>query len=149
MSTVRDLRESSESAVRRRKTLLVAAVLVALLVILFWRAVFLGEKLLPADIAYTDPLYFCHAPAEFTKPHNILLYDQAYWFYPWRVQVVCALRQGFLSLWDPDIYCGTPLLAKDQPTLFCPHRLARTLSSGLHLLYLRAGGHRAGGCLRY
>ena len=120
MSTVRDLRESSESAVRRRETLLVAAALLALLAVFFWRAVFLGEKLLPADIAYTDPLYFCHAPAEFTKPHNILLYDQAYQFYPWRVYVSRALRQGFLPLWDPYIYCGTPLLAKDQPALFYP-----------------------------
>jgi len=120
VSAVRDLRESSESAVRRRETLQVAAVLVALLSIFFWRAVFLGEKLLPADIAYTDPLYFRHAPTEFTKPHNVLLYDQAYQFYPWRVYVSRALRQGFLPLWDPYVYCGTPLFAKDQPALFYP-----------------------------
>ena len=81
---------------------------------------FLGEKLLPVDIAYTDPLYFCHAPGGFTKPHNILLYDQAYQFYPWRVYVSRVLRQGVLPLWDPYIYCGTPLMAKDQPALFYP-----------------------------
>jgi len=117
---VRRILQSKTITGHRWETLQVSVLLLALLTIFFWKAIFLGRKLLPADIAYTDPVYFCHAPSEFTKPHNILLYDQAYQFYPWRVYVSQALRQGFLPLWNPYVYCGTPLVAEDQPAVFYP-----------------------------
>jgi len=105
---------------RRWETVQVSLLLLALLVIFFGKAILLGRKLLPVDIAYTDPVYLRYAPAEFTKPHNILLYDQAYQFYPWRVYVSQALRRGFLPFWNPYVYCGTPLMAEDQPAVFYP-----------------------------
>lgn len=105
---------------RRWETLQVSLVLLALLVVFFWRPLLTGRKLLPVDIAFTDPLYGGHAPTDWVKPYNILLYDQTYQFYPWRVYVSQALRQGYLPFWNPDVYCGVPLLAEDQPAVFYP-----------------------------
>jgi hypothetical protein len=103
-----------------REILWVSLLLLALLVVFFEEALFTGRKLLPADIAYTDPVFSDSAPAGFIKPHNVLLYDQAYQFYPWRVYVSQVLRQGSLPFWNPYTYCGTPLLAEDQPAVFYP-----------------------------
>ncbi|MBM4428729.1 MAG: YfhO family protein [Chloroflexi bacterium] len=100
--------------------MLVSLFLLTLLLLFFWRAVFLGRKLLPADIAYTDVIYEPYAPAGFTKPHNLLLYDQAYQFYPWRVYAWRTIRQGSIPFWNPYIYCGAPFLAVDQPGVFYP-----------------------------
>jgi hypothetical protein len=117
---VRRTLQSKEIMARRWETVRVSLLLLTVLVIFFGEAMFLGRKLVPADIAYTDPVFLPHAPAEFAKPHNILLYDQAYQFYPWRVYVSRALRQGFLPFWNPYVYCGTPLMAEDQPAVLYP-----------------------------
>jgi hypothetical protein len=98
----------------------VAALLLVLLAVFFGRALFTGRKLVPADLAFTDPVYIAHAPAEFTTPHNVLLYDQAYQFYPWRLYATQALRQGSLPLWNPYVYCGAPFMAEDQPAVLYP-----------------------------
>jgi hypothetical protein len=103
-----------------RETAQVSLLLLALLAIFFWRAVFLGRKLVPMDLAYTDPFYLPYAPQGFTQPHNALLYDQAYQFYPGRAFTLEALRQGFLPFWNPYIYCGTPYLAEEEPAIFYP-----------------------------
>ena len=121
---------------RHWETLQIAVLLLALLVAFFSRAIFHGRKLVPADIAYTDPVYVGHAPAEFTTPHNILLYDQAYQFYPWRVYVTRALREGALPLWNPYVYCGAPFMAEDQPAvLYPPNVLSYVLSPPDALLF--------------
>ncbi len=105
---------------RHWEALAVASLLLVLLSIFFGKAALEGGKLLPADIAYTDPIYLGYAPIEFTKPHNILLYDQAYQFYPWHVYASEALKQGFLPFWNPYVYCGAPLMAADQPAVLYP-----------------------------
>jgi hypothetical protein len=103
-----------------RETLQVSLLLLVLIAIFFGDALFTGRKLLPADIAFADPVFAEQAPAGFDKPHNVLLYDQAYQFYPWRVYVSRVLRQGSLPFWNPYTYCGAPLLAEDQPAVFYP-----------------------------
>jgi hypothetical protein len=108
---------------RRWEALQVFLLLLALLAIFFGEALFTGRKLLPADIAYLDPVFRSQAPPGFTQPHNVLLYDQAYQSYPWRVQTAQALSQGSLPFWNPYIYCGSPLLAEDQPAVFYPLNL--------------------------
>jgi hypothetical protein len=132
MSTVRrtptlraqaDVEQQKQVVARRWETVWVSLVLLTLLVVFFWKPLFLGLKLVPADIVYTDPLFYPHAPAGFVKPHNVLLYDQAYQFYPWRVLVSQMLRQGTLPFWNPYTYCGAPLLAEDQPAVFYPLNL--------------------------
>jgi hypothetical protein len=105
---------------RRCEAVQVLLLLLALLAVFFGKAIFTGRKLLPADIAYLDPVFRSQAPPGFTEPHNVLLYDQAYQSYPWRVQIAEALSQGSLPFWNPHIYCGSPLLAEDQPAVFYP-----------------------------
>jgi len=118
-----DVVQREEVVARRRETMWVSLVLLTLLAIFFWKPLFLGLKLVPADIVYSDPLYYPHAPAGFVKPHNVLLYDQAYQFYPWRVLISQTLREGTLPFWNPYTYCGAPLLAEDQPAVFYPLNL--------------------------
>jgi hypothetical protein len=110
------------SAAERRhgEAVRVALLFLMLLAVFFWRAIFLGQKLVPGDIVYSDPVYAGYAPPGFTTANNTLLYDQAYQFYPWRVYTVRTLQQGTLPLWNPHIYCGTPFLAADQPAVFYP-----------------------------
>jgi hypothetical protein len=123
-------------AARRRETLWVSALLLALLVLFFGEAIFGGRKLLPADIAFTDPVFALQAPAEFAGPHNVLLYDQAYQFYPWRAYSSTAIRRGWLPFWNPYIYCGAPFLAEDQPAVFYPvNLLSYALSPADALLF--------------
>jgi len=98
----------------------VAAFLLLLLAVFFGQALFTGRKLVPADIAFTDPVYAAHAPDGLAGPHNVLLYDQAYQFYPWRLYSAQALRQGFIPLWNPYVYCGAPFMAEDQPAVLYP-----------------------------
>ena len=105
---------------RAWETVRVSLVLLALLGILFWKPILQGRKLVPADIAYNDRLYFGYVPPELSELHNILQYDQAYQFYPWRVFVAQCLRQGYLPFWNPYVYCGVPLLSEDQPAVFYP-----------------------------
>jgi len=85
------------AAARRWETLQVSLLLLVVLVIFFGKAIFTGQKLLPADIAYADPVCLGHAPTGFAQPHNILLYDQAYQFCPWRVYLAGA-ASGILAV---------------------------------------------------
>jgi len=110
-------------AARRWETLQVSALLLALLACFFHKALLTGQKLLPADIAYADPVFSSYAPSGYAGPHNVLLYDQAYQSYPWRVYASRALQKGFVPLWNPYIYCGAPLLAEDQPAVLYPLNL--------------------------
>jgi hypothetical protein len=98
----------------------IAALWLVLLAVFFGQALFTGRKLVPADIVFTDPIFAGYAPDGLTTPHNVLLYDQAYQFYPWRLYSTQALRQGFLPLWNPHVYCGAPFMAEDQPAVLYP-----------------------------
>ena len=102
------------------ETLQISLILATLLIVFFWKPILQGRKLLPADIAFNDAAYSGHVPVEHATPHNSLLYDQAYVFYPWRVFVSQAVRQGYLPFWNPYVYCGVPLLSEDQPAVFYP-----------------------------
>jgi len=68
-----------------REVVLAALLLTALLLLLFWPAIFAGRALLPTDLIYQlDPLWQPLAPKGFTFPGNQLLIDQVYQFYPWK-----------------------------------------------------------------
>ncbi len=128
MDTVRRMTRMDQAATdsrgqvisRAKETLQVSLILSALLAVFFCKPILQGRKLLPADIAFNDAVYSGHVPAEHAVLHNILLYDQAYQFYPWRVFVSQAVRQRYLPFWNPYVYCGVPLLSEDQPAVFYP-----------------------------
>ncbi|MBC7262844.1 MAG: YfhO family protein [Chloroflexi bacterium] len=90
---------------------------------LFWEAILLDRPLLPVDILYRDPVFRAHAPEDFEGPSNILLFDQAYVFYPWRAYAQRMFCSGRLPLWNPYTYCGIPFVAEDQEAVFYPLNL--------------------------
>ena len=97
--------------------------LVVLLCVYFWPVALGGQALLPADLVYRDPVWQAQAPAGFVAPHNSLLLDQVYQFYPWRLLAQKELGQGRLPLWNPYEMAGTPLVANDQSAVFFPINL--------------------------
>ena len=59
--------------------------------------------------------------------HDVLFTGRAYllrdiltFFHPWQFAVREAVRGGHLPLWNPDTYCGIPLLANLQSGFFYP-----------------------------
>ncbi len=44
-------------------------------------------------------------------------------FYPWRLFAARTLHQGFLPLWNPYQFCGTPFVANSQSAVFYPLNL--------------------------
>ncbi len=99
------------------------AVLAAVLVLLFWRALFTDRVLAPADIVFRTPFFADAAPAGFTRPANPLLYDQAYQFAPWRLFARQSLLAGRLPLWNPYSLAGAPFIATQQSAVFYPINL--------------------------
>jgi len=105
-----------------------SCLLAALLVIFFWRAVFLGESWVPCDLIYElDPVWRSHAPAEFTAPGNRLLGDGVYFFYPWQVELQRALAERRVPLWTSTINNGQPLLGNGQINFWDPFWLIARL----------------------
>ncbi len=99
------------------------AILAAVLVLLFWRALFTDRVLAPADIIFRTPFFADAAPAGFTRPANPLLYDQAYQFAPWRRFTRESLLAGHLPLWNPYSLAGAPFIATQQSAVFYPINL--------------------------
>ncbi len=55
---------------------------------------------------------------------DILYYrDLMFQYYPWQSVVNQAIRSGHLPFWNPDVYCGTPLLANIQTSVFYPPKI--------------------------
>ncbi|MFQ6100908.1 MAG: YfhO family protein [Anaerolineae bacterium] len=102
--------------------------LMALLVVFFWRAVFLGESLLPVDLIYElDPVWQSHAPPGFTAPGNRLLSDQVYMFYPWKAELRRRFSERQVPLWTPSINCGQPMMGNGQAGVWDPFWLLASL----------------------
>ncbi len=99
--------------------LLPPTVLLLLPCLLLWRVVFLHEAFVPADLLRdVAPWHTTGAPAPI--PWNPLMWDGVAEFYPWRLFAAEALRQGWLPLWNPHQFCGTPFVANSQSAVFYP-----------------------------
>ena len=107
-----------------------AILLTVLLLVFFWRAIFLGESWLPNDLIYElDPVWQSHAPAGFTAPGNRLLSDEVYLVYPWQVEIRRALAERRVPLWTTTINNGQPLLGNGQINFWDPFWLVARLFS--------------------
>lgn len=51
------------------------------------------------------------------------MWDGVAEFYPWRFFYAETLKSGFLPLWNPHQFCGTPFLANSQSAVFYPPNL--------------------------
>lgn len=115
---------------------LVAVFLVLLPLLLFHRALFLGEAFLPADQLRHLAPWKASTPS--LTPWNVLRFDGITQFYPWRLQAARAWRAGKLPLTNPYAFSaegGTPLLANSQSAPLYPPNLLFALLGEMNLWY--------------
>lgn len=96
--------------------------LILLPCLLLWRVAFLGDVLLPADLL-SDVAPWRNPSATLHVPWVPLQWDGIAEFYPWRHFAATTLRHGFLPLWNPHQFCGTPFVANSQSAVFYPLNL--------------------------
>ncbi len=130
MTTLPEQRISPLKKLPHWDTIGAALLLTAILLVFFWRVIFLGESWLPCDLIYElDPVWQSHAPADFTSPGNRLLSDQVYLVYPWQVEIRRALAERRAPLWTTAINNGQPLLGNGQINFWDPFWLVARLFS--------------------
>jgi len=84
--------------------------------------VFGGEVFLPADLLRDVAPWRTDNPASLV-PWNPLQWDGMAEFYPWRLFAAETLKSGYLPLWNPHQFCGTPFVANSQSAVFYPLNL--------------------------
>jgi len=90
--------------------------------LLLWPVVFGGEVFLPADLL-KDVAPWRTADPRSLVPWNPLQWDGMAEFYPWRLFAAQTLKSGYLPLWNPHQFCGTPFVANSQSAVFYPLNL--------------------------
>jgi len=90
--------------------------------LLLWPVVAHGEAFLPADLLRDVAPWRTADPASLV-PWNPLMWDGVAEFYPWRLFAAETLRSGYLPLWNPHQFCGTPFVANSQSAVFYPLNL--------------------------
>jgi hypothetical protein len=92
--------------------------------------VFAGRLMLPADMCLLM-LPWKALQSQFPGFHRAYnpMLDPIQQYLPWRIYAVESLREGFIPLWNPYAFCGTPFLANLQSTVLYP----------LNLLFLITG----------
>ena len=90
--------------------------------LLLWPVVFGGEAFLPADLL-RDIAPWRGPDHSSPIPWNPLMWDGMAEFYPWRKFAAETLRSGYLPLWNPHQFCGTPFVANSQSAVFYPFNL--------------------------
>lgn len=142
------------------RRLLPALPLFLLPCLLLWPAVFGGQSLVPADLL-RDIAPWRTPGSPPPVPWTPLTWDSVAEFYPWRLFAAETLKSGYLPLWNPHQFCGTPFVANSQSAVFYPPNLlfcllpvwrAFGVSALLHLIvtglfayaFLRVGALRLG-----
>ena len=80
-----------------------------------WRVVFDARVMMPLDMAYTVEPWKSESSSPFheAQPWNWLITDAVWQFYPAGFQVEALRHQG-LPLWDPNVLCGMPGIARGE-----------------------------------
>ncbi len=84
--------------------------------------VFGGDVFLPTDLL-RDIAPWRSADPRSLVPWNPLQWDGMAEFYPWRLFAAQTLKLGYLPLWNPHQFCGTPFVANSQSAVFYPLNL--------------------------
>lgn len=117
------------------------AFLAAVIVAVFWKPIFLGHVLLPADWLYfEDQMYKELKPADLEdsripwewRRHR----DTLVQMYPWESLKLEMYKSGQIPLWNPYSFAGLPLAGNYQSACFNPINLALGLVFGLESLPL-------------
>src|SRR5262245_33689370 len=140
----------------RSRDLVVAPLLILLIGVFLWKAVFLGYVLTPADQIFSYGFFRDAAPTGYQYPSNPVLTDPVEKFYPWHLVVREALQAGELPFWNPYIYSGAPLFANAESAILYPINLigyllplprALALSAALRLFVAAWGAFLLGRAL--
>ncbi|NLC59129.1 MAG: YfhO family protein, partial [Armatimonadetes bacterium] len=113
--------------------------------LLVWPVLLRGEVLLPLD--YVGVFHPWQAEAagaptpERALPWNALLADSVLQYLPWRQFARESLRGGFLPLWNPHQFCGTPFIANYQSAVFYPPNLLFWILPAARAFGFAALGH--------
>jgi hypothetical protein len=98
----------------RIKDYISIGILIILTIIFFWKFFFLGLLPLGGDIhTYTFPPWFYHYHGQY-RSQNPLLSDPVFLHYPLRKLATSRLKEGKITLWNPYIFCGTPLFSTNS-----------------------------------
>ena len=95
--------------------------LLAALPCLLLAPVVFGDVFLPADLLKDIAPWKAASSAQ--VPWNPLMWDGMAEFYPWRLFAAQTLQSGYLPLWNPHQFCGTPFVANSQSAVFYPLNL--------------------------
>ncbi len=89
----------------------------AVLVVVFYRAIFLGDVLASVDLLSKDLPWRAVLPTD-TRISNFTAADSAAIFYPWKHFVHDELRAGRFPLWCKYVGCGYPLAGEGMIKLY-------------------------------
>jgi hypothetical protein len=97
-----------------------AAIIFALMILVFFWPLFKGNILSQSDTLYFFPPWTSVKPAQLTAPSNTVLNDQTREFLTFFQAAKESFHRMEFPLWNPYILCGTPLLADSQSALLFP-----------------------------
>ena len=123
------------------------ALFVAVIIVVFHRAIFFGEVLAPLDLLSKELPWGAVLPKN-VHIQNFTLADGIATFYPWWHFVHEELQAGRFPLWCTHVGCGFPVVGEGQINLFglttpclwiAPPRIALILTFSTQLLAAMAG----------
>ena len=82
--------------------------LVVLVLLFFYKEVFLGRVFSPADLLFDFRPWSAQVPNTFTHPLNPLRSDEAFIFFPRRDLIAHDVARYGLPIWQDHIFAGTP-----------------------------------------
>ncbi|MCC2671633.1 MAG: conserved rane protein of unknown function, partial [Armatimonadetes bacterium] len=105
-----------------RPPFLYPLLLVGLVTLFLAPYVFLGQSMVPMDLVPILQPWAAHARELWPTAHEVQnpLLDSLQQYYPRRVYMQEALRGGWLPLWNPYAYGGTPFLGAQQGAVLYP-----------------------------
>ena len=107
---------------RRLPDILIATLLFALPLVMFWPQTVGGRTLLPTEnlFQYEPFATYAEAAGAPTVPHNALLSDLVLENYQWKTFIRGSIAQGEIPLWNPHQFSGIPFLAAGQQSTLYP-----------------------------
>ena len=102
---------------RRHPGVVAAAVCLAVAIVTLWPSLRPGHTLVAADLLRLSAPY-SHTPGG--RPHNPIISDPPYQFYPWLSFVAESLRHGHVPEWNPRMLGGVPVTPNGFVSAYYP-----------------------------
>ncbi|MCX6793782.1 MAG: hypothetical protein NTY06_01620, partial [Candidatus Gottesmanbacteria bacterium] len=99
-------------------------ILTGICLLFFYKTILLGKVPFPGDLLLTQYAPWRHQSyggyVAGAIPSKDQYFDVIRELYPWKTQVISALKQKTFPLWNPYNFSGSPLLANYQSQVFYP-----------------------------